>query len=249
MATSRNATVLPSHSLSDIMGAHLRSAFKPLNKIALWCSGVFNCTPLMPRLASLERAWSPLFSRPTLKENVCRKWFVPTSNWKSRALPHLQRYVDKERSNSFCEESIHGVFGANISCSALRKLHFNFLSNLMGYDRGVSFPFDVEPNWIPFGSKSKGKLSPRSYPIQFEWKYSFLSAGHSRGPISQLAFLRKGPPASRNDGGPFEGPLWTTLGPYWDLRGVRNIGWRLIFCKEKAGKKKILKRLKIVIEE
>ena len=47
----------------------------------------------------------------------------------------------------------------------------------MGYDRGDSFPFDFEPNGIPFGSKSKGKLSPRSYPIQCErkWKYSFLS--------------------------------------------------------------------------
>ena len=48
----------------------------------------------------------------------------------------------------------------------------------MGYDHGESFSFDFEPNRIPFGSKSKGKLSPRSYPIQFErnWKYSFLSA-------------------------------------------------------------------------
>ena len=47
----------------------------------------------------------------------------------------------------------------------------------MGYDRGDSFPFDFESNGIQFGSKSKGKLSPRSYPIQCErkWKYSFLS--------------------------------------------------------------------------
>ena len=30
----------------------------------------------------------------------------------------------------------------------------------MGYDRGDSFPFDFEPNGIPFDSKSKGKLSP-----------------------------------------------------------------------------------------
>ena len=47
----------------------------------------------------------------------------------------------------------------------------------MGYDRGDSFPFDFEPNGIPFGSKLKGKLSPRSYPIRCErkWKYSFLS--------------------------------------------------------------------------
>ena len=47
----------------------------------------------------------------------------------------------------------------------------------MGYDRGDSSPFDFEPNGFPFGSKSKGKQSPRSYPIQFErkCKHSFLS--------------------------------------------------------------------------
>ena len=47
----------------------------------------------------------------------------------------------------------------------------------MGYDRGDSFLSDFEPNEIPFGSKSKGKLSPGSYTIQCErkWKYSFLS--------------------------------------------------------------------------
>ena len=52
----------------------------------------------------------------------------------------------------------------------------------MGYDNGDSFPFDFEPNGIPFGSKSKGKLSPRSYPIQYErkWKYSFLSVETKR---------------------------------------------------------------------
>ena len=45
----------------------------------------------------------------------------------------------------------------------------------MGYDRDVSFPFDFEPNGIPFRSKSKGELSSRSYPIQCERKYIFLS--------------------------------------------------------------------------
>ena len=48
----------------------------------------------------------------------------------------------------------------------------------MGYYYGDSFPFDFEPNGKPFGSKSKGKLSPRSYPIQVErkWNTSFLNA-------------------------------------------------------------------------
>ena len=47
----------------------------------------------------------------------------------------------------------------------------------MGYDRGDSFPLDFEPNGIPFGSISKGKPSPRSYPIQFvkKWKSSYFS--------------------------------------------------------------------------
>ena len=61
--------------------------------------------------------------------------------------------------------------------STLRKLLFHFLSNWMGYDRGDNFPPYFEPNGIPFGSKSKGKVSPRSYPIQCErkWNTKFLS--------------------------------------------------------------------------
>ena len=35
----------------------------------------------------------------------------------------------------------------------------------MGYDRGDSFPFDFEPDGIPFDSKSKGNLSPRHIPF------------------------------------------------------------------------------------
>ena len=56
----------------------------------------------------------------------------------------------------------------------------------MGYDHGDSFSFDFEPNGIPFGSKSKGKQSPRSYPIHCErkWKYCFLSVEGS----SELVF-------------------------------------------------------------
>ena len=47
----------------------------------------------------------------------------------------------------------------------------------MGYNRGDSFPFDCEPNGVLFDSKSKEKLSPQLYPIQFERKrkYNFLS--------------------------------------------------------------------------
>ena len=47
----------------------------------------------------------------------------------------------------------------------------------MECDLGYRLPFNFEPNGILFGSKSKIKLSPRSYPIQCErkWKHSFLS--------------------------------------------------------------------------
>ena len=53
----------------------------------------------------------------------------------------------------------------------------------MGYDHDDGFPLDFEPNGISFGSKSKGKLSPRSYPTQFERKSntSFLSVTIGRG--------------------------------------------------------------------
>ena len=55
--------------------------------------------------------------------------------------------------------------------ATLRKLVFYFLSHLMGYDRGDSFPFDFKPNRIQFGIKSIGKLSPRSYSVQYERKW------------------------------------------------------------------------------
>ena len=63
----------------------------------------------------------------------------------------------------------------------------------MGYDRDDGFPFDFEPHGIPFGSKSKEKLSPRSYPIQCErkWKHSFLSVSQqSAMNLIVVAFFR-----------------------------------------------------------
>ena len=70
---------------------------------------------------------------------------------------------------------------------ALRKLCFHFLSNRMGYDRGDSFSFNFEQNGIPFGRKLKVKLSPRSYPMQFErkWIYSILSV-HTEGGVDRV---------------------------------------------------------------
>ena len=77
----------------------------------------------------------------------------------SKSLPH-------QRLMKFCNEM-----------NSLRKLILHFFSFWMGYDRGDSFLFDCELNGITFASKSKGKLSPWSYPIRCErkWNISFLS--------------------------------------------------------------------------
>ena len=63
----------------------------------------------------------------------------------------------------------------------------------MGYDHGDSFPFDFELNGIPFGSKSNGKLSPRSYPIQCEknWKCSFFSVSFMSRPTDDKLSLNQ----------------------------------------------------------
>ena len=50
----------------------------------------------------------------------------------------------------------------------------------MGYDRGDSFPFDFEPIGFSFGSKPKGKLSPRSYPIRKEMEIYFSQCAGKR---------------------------------------------------------------------
>ena len=94
----------------------------------------------------------------------------------------------------------------------LRKLYFQFLSHWMGYDHGESFPFDFELNEIPFGSKSKGKLSPRSYPIQFQrkWKYNFPSV------FERLRYLnsKKRTKIIKKKFSPKDFYLYATIKPY-----------------------------------
>ena len=61
--------------------------------------------------------------------------------------------------------------------SALCNIDFDYLSNSKECDRGDSVSFEFKPNGASFCSKSRGKLSPRSYSIQFarKRKYIFLS--------------------------------------------------------------------------
>ena len=57
----------------------------------------------------------------------------------------------------------------------------------MGYDRGDSILFDLESNRFSFGSKSKGKLSPRSYPIHLNQMEIHL-AQNRKGKLSPRSY-------------------------------------------------------------
>ena len=54
------------------------------------------------------------------------------------------------------------------------QVTFDFLGLFYLFDRGDTFTFDVGPNGIFVWSKSKGKLSPRSYSLQFEKEYKSI---------------------------------------------------------------------------
>ena len=61
----------------------------------------------------------------------------------------------------------HRSVAINQSFSPLRKLNFHFLSHWMGYDRGDSFPFNFEPNGIPFGTENrKENCHPNYIPFK-----------------------------------------------------------------------------------
>ena len=109
---------------------------------------------------------------------------------------------------------------ASIHHFTFRKIFF-FFSNLKQYDRGDSFLYDFQTNGIPFGLKPKGKLSPRSYPIQYKtnWKYSFLSVCETKYMISlsnRSGFL--GRKLRR-----IQGERWQVLQGWWLWSG--GCGW------------------------
>ena len=78
--------------------------------------------------------------------------YVRTESCK-KASPRFRLIISTPRAlrqNRFMLSSI-----LSLVVRTLRKLYFHFLSNQMGYGCGDSFPFDFEPNGIPFGSESK----------------------------------------------------------------------------------------------
>ena len=81
-----------------------------------------------------------------------------------------------------CSYSRHRLSG-----QYTEKNIFPFPFELNGIWSWWQFSFDFKPNGFPFGSKLKGKLSPRSYPIHFERKcrYSLLIVA-SHDSISEI---------------------------------------------------------------
>ena len=90
------------------------------------------------------------------------------------------------------------------TCTEKTRILFPFkLDGIWSWGQ-FSFQFS-EPNGIPFGLKSKEKLSSRSYPIHFErkWKYMFSQCSKSNTSVqlseslqrlSKLWGLNWGPP-------------------------------------------------------
>ena len=76
-----------------------------------------------------------------------------------------------------------------IALTFTEKTIFPF--KLHGIWTSWQFFFHFELNRFPFGSKSKSKPSSRSYPIQFEWKYSFLIVNLSLCTIFRFFFGTK----------------------------------------------------------
>ena len=76
------------------------------------------------------------------------------------------------KNKKICQLEYHRVWNLSECNIEQRKHVFYFLSNLMGYEHGDNFSFDSEPNGFPFGSNSKGKLSPRSSFIELQRKWN-----------------------------------------------------------------------------
>ena len=75
---------------------------------------------------------------------------------------------------------VSGHYGILMTISEKTRFPFTFKLNGI-YDHSETFPFDFEHKWKSIWfRKSKGKLSQRSYPIQFERKCTFLSVTEQR---------------------------------------------------------------------
>ena len=85
-------------------------------------------------------------------------------------------------------------------------------------------------NGIPFGSRSKGKPSPRSYTIQCDrkWEYSFLSVLPWVSVLPKTTAIRRAAvretSVSRHHGGPIEGPPETPrTSQHYHIEGINYV--------------------------
>ena len=104
-------------------------------------------THVPPRRSPLSSGWGRAQREGISCTDSCRAgWNSPSDHRTSRtARNRIQLFVF-----FILFFYLYKKYGFNLS--TLRKLCFHFLSHWMGYDPGDSFPFNFEPNGIPFGS-------------------------------------------------------------------------------------------------
>ena len=92
-----------------------------------------------------------------------------TKEFHSKSFNSSNKKVSIRLTKSFHWDAIKFQKLSSTTLSTFRWIDIHFLSNWMEYIWCCdSFPFELEPNGILFGSISKGKLLPQSYSIQFE---------------------------------------------------------------------------------
>ena len=134
-------------------------------------------TSLVPYLEMAVVVWQPSrFSLLSFHSFVCME-VGATLQLIRIVLLNLWKLTSYKLNWTSVENMTSRVNGRGRSTTylALRKLLFRSTSYWMEHNRSDNFTFNFEPNGIPFGSRSKGKLSPRLYIFQYErkWKYSF----------------------------------------------------------------------------
>merc|ERR1719452_59469 len=97
----------------------------------------------------------------------------------------------------------------------------------MGYNRGDSFPFDFNQMESIWFRKSKGKLSPRSYPIQCERKWKQFSqyrhtigSGLEKCALATWEAVPFGMLSSRRSPGPPSAPQYRGAVMFGELQGA-----------------------------
>ena len=98
----------------------------------------------------------------------------------------------------------------------------------MGYDRDDSFPFDFEPNGIPFGSKSKENCHHDHIPFNVKGNVNIVFLSVKRQPdrktVTDRLIAVRETGVSWHHGGPIEGPPETPrTSQHYRIEGIKGI--------------------------